>query len=345
MAVEPATVRLGIPDIGTRSRLWLTSAVGSDLTPGESDELAARFPFPPGRIRRAADRAAAEPPAPGLIQRVCRDMGAGSLGGLARRLPRVYRREDLVLPDYLEGEFDLALSWVRHRKQVLGDWNLGTRLANGWGLTALLTGPPGTGKTMAAQIVGQELDADVYRVDLSQVVSKYIGETEKHLSVVLDEASASGAVLLFDEADTLFGRRSEVRDAHDRYANLEIGFLLQRIEDHDGIVLLSTNRFGDMDEAFQRRFQFVLTFPLPDRDLRQRIWKGMLPWTACAGDVDIASLADRFEMSGGDIRNSVLTAAFLAAGEGVVISQDHLVAAAQREIRKSGRILRASERG
>jgi SpoVK/Ycf46/Vps4 family AAA+-type ATPase len=213
-----------------------------------------------------------------------------------------------------------------------------------WGLNMLLSGPPGTGKTMAAQVLAAELDAEIFRVDLSQVVSKYIGETEKQLDVLLNTAHEAGAVLLFDEADVVFGRRSEVRDARDRYANLEVGFLLQRIEEHDGIVLLSTNRKGDMDEAFRRRFQFVLSFPLPDPSLRARILERLLPWEACAEDIALATLAERFRLSGGELRNAVVAAAFLAASEGAKIGQGHLLKALRREVLSSGRALRAEER-
>lgn len=343
--VEPFTVRLRLPDLEGRARLWSRSASGPRLAVGQADALAAQFPFGPGKILRAAGRAAVEGDwTPATLGRICREVGASSLGSLARRLEPRYRRDDLVLTDTLDRELALALSWVRHRQQVFGAWGLGARLPNGWGLTVLLSGPPGTGKTMAAQVLGRELDADVYRVDLSQVVSKFIGETEKHLGALLDEASAAGIVLLFDEADALFGRRSEVRDARDRYANLEVGFLLQRIEEHEGVVLLSTNRSGDMDEAFLRRFQFVLPFSLPDAPLRVRIWRGLLPWGACGDDIDVDWLAERFQVSGGDIRNAVLAAAFLAVGEGERIHQRHLLQAVRREVLKSGRVLRAAER-
>jgi SpoVK/Ycf46/Vps4 family AAA+-type ATPase len=344
MHVEPVIVPLTVPDAASRAQLWRASVVGPRLAPDEAALIAARFPFTPGTIARAAARAAEEPWSEEGLARVCRDVASVSFDGFARRLPNVYRREDLVLSDDLEQEFSLLLSWIRHRQQVLGRWNLGRRLANCWGLTVLLAGAPGTGKTMAAQVLGHELQTDVYRVDLSQVVSKYIGETEKHLNLVLTAAQQAGAVLLFDEADTLFGRRSEVRDARDRYANLEIGFLLQRIEEHEGIVLLSTNRTGDMDQAFQRRFQFVLSFPLPDRELRARIWRTLLPRDACEDGIELAGLAERFHLTGGEIRNAVVAAAFLAAADSAKISQAHLLAALRREVLKTGRVLRSEER-
>lgn len=342
--IEPVTLRLGVPDVAVRARLWRASAVGERLNSEAASRIAACFPFTPGRINRAAERAAREPWAEESLARICREVAANSFEGFARRLPRVFRREDLVLPEKLEQEFALALAWVSYRQQVFSEWKLGHRLAEFRGLTLLLAGPPGTGKTMAAQVLARELELDIFRVDLSRVVSKYIGETEKHLGMLLAAAQQSGAVLLFDEADALFGKRSEVRDARDRYANIEVGFLLQRIEEHDGIVLLSTNRMGDIDEAFQRRFQFVLHFPFPDSALRTRIWERLLPREACDEEIDVAELADRFRLCGGEIRNAILAAAFIAASENTRIGHGHLFSALRREVLKAGRVLRTEER-
>jgi SpoVK/Ycf46/Vps4 family AAA+-type ATPase len=210
----------------------------------------------------------------------------------------------------------------------------------GRGLTALFTGPPGTGKTMAAQVLARALGLDLYRVDLSRVMSKWIGEMEKNLCRLFDEAQASGAVLFFDEADALFGKRSQVNDAHDRYANVEIGYLLQRMEEHEGVTVLATNRMADMDEAFLRRFHFLLNFPMPDEAMRRRIWEGMFPLAAeREPDLDLARLARAFELSGGEIKNVVLAAAFLAADDGRPIGLTHLARAIAREFHKSGKLL------
>jgi SpoVK/Ycf46/Vps4 family AAA+-type ATPase len=250
-----------------------------------------------------------------------------------------------VLPRELLDELDLASAWMRHGRRVFEDWGFGRRIVLGRGLTALFTGAPGTGKTMAAQVLGHDLGLDLFRVDLSRVMSKYIGETEKNLSRLFDEARASGAILFFDEADALFGKRTEVKDAHDRYANLEIGFLLQRMEEHTGTTILATNRFGDLDEAFTRRFHFILHFPMPRPPERRRIWEGMLPREAERDPaIDFDLLAHEYEISGGDIRNSVLTAAFIAAEEGTPIGLRHLKRGLRRELLKTGRVLDGRQR-
>lgn len=204
----------------------------------------------------------------------------------------------------------------------------------------LFSGQPGTGKTMAAQVLARELLLDLYRVDLSRVVNKYIGETEKNLGCLFDEAQAAGAILFFDEADALFGKRSEVKDAHDRYANLEVGYLLQRMEEHEGVTILASNRAGDMDEAFTRRFHFSIDFPMPDEVHRLKIWAGMFPAEVLQdGDIDLAALAKSFETSGGEIKNAALSAAFMAAGERKAISTSYLKQAVKREFQKSGKVL------
>jgi SpoVK/Ycf46/Vps4 family AAA+-type ATPase len=215
----------------------------------------------------------------------------------------------------------------------------------GRGLTALFSGEPGTGKTMAAQVLARELGLELFRVDLSRLMSKYIGESEKNLSRLFDDAQASGAILFFDEADALFGKRTEVKDAHDRYANLEIGYLLQRMEEHTGTTVLATNRKGDLDEAFTRRFHFILDFPMPRPPERLRIWEGMLPRDAqVEPGLDLDALARDYEVSGGEIRNSVLSAAFIAADAGVPIALRHLKRGLRRELQKSGRVLDTRQR-
>jgi SpoVK/Ycf46/Vps4 family AAA+-type ATPase len=264
---------------------------------------------------------------------------------IAQRLPQPYTRADMVLPQHLMDELDLAGAWMRNRRRVFEQWGFGHRIVLGRGLTALFSGEPGTGKTMAAQVLARELGLDLFRVDLSRVMSKYIGETEKNLSQLFDDARASGAILFFDEADALFGKRTEVKDAHDRYANLEIGYLLQRMEEHTGTTVLATNRAGDLDEAFVRRFHFILEFPMPRPEERRRIWAGMLPADAEREPrIDIDALARDYEISGGEIRNSVLTAAFMAANEGVPIGLRHLKRGLRRELLKAGRVLEPRQR-
>ena len=220
-----------------------------------------------------------------------------------------------------------------------GAWASARTTRSGTGLTCLLAGKSGTGKTFAARCLAAELGLNLYRIDLSQVVSKYIGETEKALAQVFDEVEAGHGLLLFDEADALFGRRSEVKDAHDRYANIEVGYLLQRLESYDGIAVLTTNLQGNMDAAFVRRLRFILHFPAPDRELRRRLWERSLPGAEWRDDdLELDVLADRFQLNGGAIHNIGLAAAHLAAAtESGRITSAHVVRATQRELQKTGR--------
>jgi SpoVK/Ycf46/Vps4 family AAA+-type ATPase len=229
------------------------------------------------------------------------------------------------------------MSAVQHRNIVYGDWGFEQKLSLGKGLNILFAGPSGTGKTMAAAILAHEWSLDLYKIDLSQVVSKYIGETEKNLDRVFREAQTSNAVLFFDEADALFGKRSEVKDAHDRYANIEIGYLLQKMEEYEGVAMLATNWRANLDEAFARRLHFVVEFPFPDEEARYHIWRGMFPPQApLAEDVDFVMFAHAFKLSGGNIKNIAITAAFLAADEGQPIGMGHVIRAAKREFQKVG---------
>jgi SpoVK/Ycf46/Vps4 family AAA+-type ATPase len=262
------------------------------------------------------------------------------MGPLARKLSLPYEWNELVVPPHVLAELQLARTWVREQRTVLDRWGFARRLPLGRGLTMLFSGQPGTGKTMAAQVLARELGMDLYRVDLSRVVNKYIGETEKNLACLFDESLAAGAILFFDEADALFGKRSEVKDAHDRYANLEIGYLLQRMEEHEGVTILASNRARDMDEAFTRRFHFLIDFPMPDEAHRLKIWAGMFPPEALRdGDVDLPAMAKSFEVSGGEIKNAALSAAFVAAGQRAPLSTDHVKRAVKRELQKGGRVV------
>lgn len=342
--VEPTIITLSAPDLPGRTRLWRSMLPEGALADTELDELAARFEFTPRTIARTIRRATTTTLDAETLLHAAREVGASAISSIAQRLPLVYSRDDLVLPDKLLAELDLAIAWLRHKRHVFETWGFGRRVALGRGLSALFAGPPGTGKTMAAQVLARDLGLDLYRVDLSRVMSKYIGETEKNLSRLFDEARASGAVLFFDEADALFGKRSEVRDAHDRYANVEIGYLLQRMEEHEGAAILATNRLGDLDDAFIRRFHFLLDFPMPDASYRLRLWQGMLPREAeREPGLDFAPLAATYELSGGEIRNCVLAAAYLAAAEGQPVGNSHLERGLWRELRKTGRIFIAPQ--
>jgi SpoVK/Ycf46/Vps4 family AAA+-type ATPase len=279
------------------------------------------------------------------LSRACHAVGGAGVKPIAQRLPQPYTRADLVLPQALMDEIDLAGAWMRNRRLVFERWGFGRRIVFGRGLTALFSGASGTGKTMAAQVLARELGLEAYRVDLSRVMSKYIGETEKNLSSLFEDARASSAMLFFDEADALFGKRSEVKDAHDRYANLEVGYLLQQMEEHTGTTVLATNRAGDLDEAFLRRFHFILEFPMPKAAERRRIWEGMLPAEAERDpSLDLDAIARDYEVSGGEIRNSVLTAAFMAASERAPIGLRHLKRGLRRELVKAGRVLDLRQR-
>jgi SpoVK/Ycf46/Vps4 family AAA+-type ATPase len=229
-------------------------------------------------------------------------------------------------------------AFLRHRDQVALEWGEGGLPPSTSGLTALFAGESGTGKTMATQVLARDLGLELFRIDLATVVSKYIGETEKNLDRIFAAAEGSNAVLLFDEADALFGKRSEVRDAHDRYANVEVAYLLQRIEGYAGAAILTTNLRQNIDEGFLRRLDLVIDFPFPEPSERERLWRRLLPANAPLEELDIPFLAARFKLSGGSIRNATLTGALLAADEGRRLSMEHLVRAVALEYDKLGRL-------
>jgi SpoVK/Ycf46/Vps4 family AAA+-type ATPase len=228
----------------------------------------------------------------------------------------------------------------------MGEWGFDRKLSFGKGVNALFAGPSGTGKSMAAEIVAGELGLDLYRIDLSGVVSKYIGETEQNLDRVFRAAEGSNAILFFDEADALFGKRSEVRDSHDRYANIEISYLLQKMEEYEGVAILATNLRQNLDESFVRRLAFTIHFPFPDEADRRRIWSGIWPAEApLARDVDPDFLSRQFKLTGGNIKNIALAAAFLAAQNGGMVTMSHLLQATRREFQKLGKTSMPAELG
>lgn len=260
------------------------------------------------------------------------------LAALAQKIAPHYGWDDIILPAIQAAQLRELCDQVHYRTRVLEAWGFERKLALGKGLNALFTGPPGAGKTMAADILAGALDLDLYKIDLSSVVSKYIGETEKNLAHIFADAGAGNAILFFDEADALFGKRSDVKDAHDRYANLEISYLLQKIEEYDGVVILATNLRQNLDRAFLRRMRFIIDFPFPDAADRRRIWEGIWPDAApLAADLDLDALARQFEISGGSIRSIALAAAFLAAADESSIAMRHVLRAAEAEYRKIGK--------
>ncbi len=311
------------------------------------DSLVEQYDFSLAEIQQVSDsaRGAAQLRDPSAAAGTTRDvwnaaraLASNQLDGLAQRIVSGYAFDDLVLPaDTLQQLRDIAAQ-VSLRGQVYERWGFGARLGRGKGIAALFAGPSGTGKTMAAEVIANDLRLDLYRVDLSRVVSKYIGETEKNLRQVFDAAEQSGAILFFDEADALFGKRSEVRDSHDRYANIEINYLLQRMEDYRGLAILATNMKSLLDQAFLRRLRFLVDFPFPSAAQRMRIWRGAFPAAAETENLDYEFLG-RLEITGGNIKNIALNAAFLAAGAGAPIGMQHLLMAARREYSKIDKLV------
>ncbi|WP_406488540.1 ATP-binding protein [Streptomyces phaeochromogenes] len=297
------------------------------------------------RIERAA-RAARDlamfdgtPVTAAHLRLAARQQSASGLERHARRIRPDVGWEDLVLPDRpLAQLHELALR-ARHRDQVLGDWRLSAGGGRGHGVLGLFAGESGTGKTLSAEVVAAELGLDLYVVQLSSIVDKYVGETEKNLERIFTEADRTDAVLLFDEADAVFGKRSEVKDSHDKHANMESAYLLQRLESFDGIALLTTNLRANIDEAFTRRLDLVVDFPFPDAEQRRALWRHSLAHVPCAEDIEPAAVARDFEMAGGSIRSAVVTAAYTAAGRGGPVTTDDLLEGARREYRKAGRLV------
>ncbi len=338
-----------IPPASLREAFWRAEAMdgAAEYEPGMWRELADKYRFTPGQIGSAWRQAAtlamsrgAGMPDRGEIETASRGQFRHRLAQLADRIVPARTWDDLVLADEPYALIREACDRFMNRETVYERWGFGRKLPYGKGLSLLFAGPPGTGKTMAAEIIAGELGLELYRIDLSRIVSKYIGETEQRLSELFAEAENSGAILFFDEGDALFGKRTEVKDAHDKYANLEAAYLLQRIEAYDGVSILATNLLQNMDEALIRRMSFVVKFPFPDAAERERIFRVHLPPQApVAAEVDLAFLAARLEVSGGYIKNIALAAAFLAAGSGKPIQMEHFVRAARQELRKMGKIL------
>jgi hypothetical protein len=329
------------PSFTERSGAWIELTGAPDAR-----EVAAKFRLSIEQIRAAAEvsliaaRSRADPvPLASDLDMGARHASSSQLGELATRLDPGFEWDDLVLP---ERQLDLLHSisaYLRHRDRVLSEWGYEATVSRTQGLKALFAGESGTGKTMAAQVLGAALGLDMFRVDLATIVSKYIGETEKNLERIFTAADGSNAILFFDEADALFGKRSEVSDSHDRYANIEVAYLLQRMEAYPGAVILATNFRRNIDDAFVRRLDFVIDFPFPEAEDRRRIWQLVLPFEApVADDVDLDFLANQFKLSGGAIRNCSLAAAFRAADEGTQIEMRHLVRAVAQEYGKQGRL-------
>lgn len=335
-----------------RRQLWqfaLASASGG----GEWIDATAQFRLRPEDVARAAASAKVQSSldpsgrlATAHVLRGARAENGAALEQLARRVEPAVGWDDLVLPPAVLTSLQEVALRARHREQVLGDWRMRPGGGRGHGVSALFAGDSGTGKTMSAEVIAHDLGLEMYVVDLATVVDKYVGETEKNLERIFVAAANVNAVLLFDEADAVFGRRSEVRDAHDRYANIESAYLLQRMETFDGLVLLSTNLRANIDEAFTRRLDVMVDFPVPDPLHRLALWDRCLGLTVPrSAEIDLRFCADSFEFAGGSIRSAAVTAAYLAAADAGVIGMRHLMLAIQREYRKLGRLCLQSEFG
>jgi AAA+ superfamily predicted ATPase len=357
-----AHVSVASESVAERGQEWMRAterhtSIAIDAT--SAAELADRFALTSGAIARVVRRAADEGRIASLeitdvvaqLSATARDDCRDALGAVAARVPTPYTWDDLILPAPTMARLRDFASAVRDRSTVLDRWAFGRRATRARGVTALFAGPSGTGKTMAASVVARELSLDLFVIDLSSLVSKYIGETEKNLDRVFRAARGAGAILFFDEADALFGKRSEVKDAHDRYANIEVAYLLQQLDAHDGVVVLATNLSRNLDAAFSRRMRYVVDFPLPGEADRLRLWRGIFPAEApLEADVDLEFVATRFALAGGDIRNVALEAAYLAAADGVrdrsatpTIGMRHVVRATARQLIKQGKTPSAAD--
>lgn len=344
---DVTTVRVARPTRLEQRSLWRT-ALGphANSVNGEIDAITQQFDFGADTIVDVVSRAArAGSEITGrALWATCREQTGTALDDLARRIEPSYGWDDIVVSDDVRAQLHELAAQVQQRSRVYEAWGFGVQLGRGRGITALFAGPSGTGKTMAAGIIAGALALDLYRVDLAGVVSKYIGETEKNLRRVFDAAERSGAILFFDEADALFGTRTEVRDSHDRYANLEVNYLLQRMEDYSGLAILATNRRTALDAAFLRRLRFVIDFPFPAVDDRRRIWERVFPAQADVDGLEMAMLSN-LDLSGGNIRSIAVNAAFLAASEGGPIGMSHVVRAAAREYVKLSKPIGVAEFG
>lgn len=347
------TVQVAKPNAAAQNGLWRQTLAGYGAFNGKIGGLVQQFDLGPSEIHRAVESAREnaflqaspnDPPSMVDLWQACRAQSNGRLEDLALRIVPCHTWEDIVLPDHVREQLREIAAQVANRSRVYEDWGFGAKLNRGRGISALFSGVSGTGKTLAAEILASDLDLDLFRIDLSSVVSKYIGETEKNLRRVFDAAEQSGAILLFDEADALFGKRSEVKDSHDRYANIEVNYLLQRMEDYRGLAILATNMKSHMDQAFLRRLRFLVDFPFPDAEQRTRIWQRIFPERAALEGIDYMALS-RLEIPGGNIKNVSVNAAFLASREGDVIRMNHLMRAARREYEKIDRIITQAEFG
>ncbi len=356
------SVEFETPDYTMRRACWQSELASSGITieGRDLDALAGRFRLSPQQISEAVgaagglarlhaagheasgavDDSAEETPSVRALFTAARMQSSQDLSSLALKIDPTYTWNDIVLPEDTVAQLLEICRRVAHQQKVFGEWGFDGKLSTGRGVNALFAGLSGTGKTMAAEVIANELELDLYKIDLSGVVSKYIGETEKNLDRIFRAAENANAILFFDEADALFGKRSEVRDAHDRYANIEVAYLLQKMEQFDGVAILATNLRGNLDDAFLRRLAFIIHFPFPDEEDRLRIWRSIWPERVpLADEVNLDFFARQFNLSGGNVKNIALAATFLAAEEDCPVGMSHLFHATQREYQKLGKAL------
>lgn len=341
--------QIEIPDLDNRASLWKCFAsTRLPIDASQALELANKFQFSPGQIERAIQLAEQSKVQENmidstddiaLIHAAAYRVIHHGLDEKANKLKISWTWDDLILPVDVLQLLQQACYRINNRYTVMQNWGFSRLLPYGRGVSMLFTGPPGTGKTMAASVMAKELQSELYRVDLTRIVSKYIGETEKNLAEVFDRAKLSGAILFFDEADALFGKRSEVKDSHDKYANMETSYLLQKMEEYDGLTILATNFSQNLDEAFIRRIQYIVKFPFPHVEQREQLWRSVIPKQMPCEELDYSFLAKTFELSGGPIKNIVLIAAYLAASENGVVTMRHMIEAAIQEYKKTGKLL------
>ena len=337
------------PSSAEQKELW-NKSLGEDCgrLNGQVENVVSQFSLGPRNIEAACAALGSpsgdEPDLGRKLWEACRVQSRTRLNDLAQRLEPAATWEELVLPEAQRQLLREITAHVRQRTKVYETWGFAEKGARGLGISALFAGSSGTGKTMAAEVLARELCLDLYRIDLSSVVSKYIGETEKNLRRVFDAAEEGGAILLFDEADALFGKRSEVKDSHDRYANIEVSYLLQRMESYRGLALLTTNLKNALDSAFLRRLRFIVQFPFPDATQRAEIWRRIFPANTPTQDLDLTKLS-RLNVAGGNIRNIAMNAAFLAAEANEPVRMPHLLRAARSEYAKLEKPLTESEIG
>lgn len=342
-----------IPSFEFRKQLW-EKLLKENVPDLDIDALASKFNFSGGQIEDAISSArnlamVKNPENPAIsmddLYRGCKAQSNKSLSAFAKNIPPRYTWEDIVLPTDIEAQLREVSGYIKHKGKVYTDWGFDVKLSLGKGLNVLFSGSSGAGKTMAAEVIAKESGLDLYKIDLSTVVSKYIGETEKILKKIFLEAETSNAILFFDEADALFGKRSEVKDAHDRYANIETNYLLQKMEEHEGIVILASNFKANIDEAFLRRIHFSIEFTSPEEELREKIWIHIFPDdTPINDDVDYRFLS-KFKITGGNIKNIALNAAFLAAGDSDDVRMEHIIRATKREFQKMGKLCTLADFG